>query len=44
MDPKPFKNKNGSIYKKEKIGFIQAKIKLLIWDKMKRVRVLSVTQ
>ena len=39
MDPKPFKNKNGSIYIK-KIGFIWAKIKPPICDKMKCVRAL----
>ena len=37
MDPKPFKNKDGSICEKEKIGFIWARIKLLICDKMKCV-------
>ena len=37
MDPKPFKNRDGSIYEKEKIGFIWAKIKPLIYDEMKRV-------
>ena len=37
MDLEPFKNKDGSIYKKEKIGFIQAKIKPLIYNKIKRV-------
>ena len=37
MDLKPFKNKDNSIYKKEKIKFIQAKIKLAICDKIKRV-------
>ena len=41
MDPKPFKNKNGSIYKKEKIGFIWAKIKLLICNKIKHIKALS---
>ena len=40
MDLEPFKNKNGSIYKKEKIRFIWAKIKPLIYDEMKRIRVL----
>ena len=35
MDLKPFKNKDGSIYKK--IGFIQAGIKLAIYNKIKRV-------
>ena len=33
-------NKDSSIYKKKKIGFIQTKIKLLIQDKMKRMGVL----
>ena len=37
MDLEPFKNKDGSIYKKEKIGFIQAKIKLLIYNKIKYI-------
>jgi len=37
MDPEPFKNKDGSIYKKEKIGFIWAKIKPPIYDKVRRV-------
>ena len=41
MDLEPFKNKDGSIYKKEKIGFIWARIKPLIHDKIKRVEVLS---
>jgi len=41
MDLKPFKNKNGSICKKEKIRFIWARIKLVICDKMKCVRALS---
>ena len=41
MDLKPFKNKNGNIYKKEKIGFIWAKIKLLIHDKIKHMGALS---
>ena len=40
MDPEPYKNKDGSIYKKKKIGFIQAKIKPLIHDEIKRVGVL----
>ena len=40
MDLEPFKNKDGSIYKKEKIRFIQARIKLVIYNKMKRVRAL----
>jgi len=29
IDLEPFKNKDGSIYKKEKIGFIWARIKLI---------------
>ena len=37
MDLEPFKNKDGSVYKKEKIGFIQARIKLAIRDEIKRV-------
>ena len=37
MDLKPFKNRDGSIYKKEKIKFIWARIKLLIYNEMKRV-------
>ena len=37
MDPEPFKNKNSSIYKKEKIGFIWARIKPLIHNKIKHV-------
>ena len=37
MDLEPFKNKNGSICKKEKIKFIQAKIKPLIYNKIRRV-------
>jgi hypothetical protein len=40
MDLKPFKNKDGSIYEKEKIRFIWARIKLLIYDEIKRVGVL----
>jgi len=40
MDLKPFKNKDGNIYKKEKIGFIWARIKLVIYDEMKCVGVL----
>ena len=37
MDLEPFKNKDGSIYKKEKIRFIWARIKLVIRDEIKRV-------
>jgi len=40
MDPEPFKNKDGNIYKKEKIGFIWARIKLIIRNEIKRVRAL----
>ena len=41
MDLEPFKNKDGSIYKKEQIGFIWARIKLLIRNKMRRVGALA---
>jgi len=37
MDLELFKNEDGSIHKKEKIGFIWARIKLAIYDKIKRV-------
>jgi len=37
MDLEPFKNEDGSIYEKEKIGFIWARIKPLICDKVRRV-------
>ena len=37
MDLKPFKNRDGSICKKEKIGFIQARIKPVICDEIKYV-------
>ena len=37
MDLKPFKNKDSSIRKKEKIRFIWARIKLLIYNEMRRV-------
>ena len=37
MDLKPFKNKDGSIRKKEKIKFIWARIKPLICNEMRRV-------
>ena len=37
MDPEPFKNKDSSIYKKEKIRFIWARIKPLICDKIKYI-------
>ena len=41
MDLEPFKNRDGSIREKEKIGFIWARIKPPIRDEMKRVGVLS---
>ena len=41
MDLEPFKNKDGSIYKKEKIRFIWARIKLLIYNKIRRVGALA---
>ena len=41
MDLKPFKNKDSSVYKKEKIGFIWARIKLAIYNEIKRVGALS---
>jgi len=37
MDPKPFKNEDSSICKKEKIRFIWARIKPLIRNKVRRV-------
>ena len=37
MDLEPFKNKDSSVYKKKKNGFIQARIKLAIYNKIKRV-------
>ena len=37
MDLKPFKNKDGSIYKKKKIKFIQARIKLAIYNEIKYI-------
>ena len=40
MDLKSFKNKDGNICKKEKIKFIQARIKLIIYNEIKRVGVL----
>ena len=40
MDLEPFKNKDSSICEKEKIGFIWARIKLLIYNKMKCVEAL----
>jgi len=41
MDLEPFKNKDSSIYKKKKIGFIWARIKLAICNEIKRVGALS---
>ena len=41
MDLEPFKNEDGSVYKKEKIGFIWARIKPIICDEIKRVGALS---
>jgi hypothetical protein len=41
VDLEPFKNKDSSIYKKEKIRFIWARIKLLIYDKIRRVGALA---
>jgi hypothetical protein len=41
VDLEPFKNKDGSIYKKEKIGFIWARIKLLIYNEIRRVGALA---
>ena len=41
MDLEPFKNKDSSIYKKEKIGFIWARIKLLIRNEIRRVGALA---
>ena len=41
MDPEPFKNKDGSIREKEKIGFIWARIKPTIHNEIKRVGALS---
>jgi hypothetical protein len=41
MDPEPFKNEDGSVREKEKIGFIWARIKPAIRDEMKRVGALS---
>ena len=37
MNLKPFKNKDSSIYKKKKIGFIWVKIKLAIYNKIKYI-------
>ena len=41
MDPEPFKNEDGSICKKKKIRFIQARIKPSIYNKIKYIRALS---
>ena len=41
MDLEPFKNKDSSIRKKEKIGFIWARIKSLIYNKIRRVGALA---
>ena len=41
MDLEPFKNEDGSVYKKEKIGFIWARIKLLIHNEIRRVGALA---
>ena len=41
MELEPFKNEDGSVHEKEKIGFIWARIKTLVRDEMKRVGVLS---
>jgi len=41
MDLKPFKNKDSNIREKEKIKFIWAIIKLVIYNKIKRVGALS---
>jgi len=41
MDLKLFKNKDSSIREKEKIGFIWARIKLLIYDEIKYIGALS---
>ena len=37
----PFKNRDSSIYKKKKIGFIWARIKLAIYNKIKRIGALQ---
>jgi hypothetical protein len=41
VDLEPFKNKDSSIRKKEKIRFIWARIKLLICDEIRRVGALA---
>ena len=40
MELEPFKNEDGSVRKKEKIRFIWAKIKILVYNEIKRVGVL----
>ena len=40
IDLEPFKNRDGSIYKKEKIRFIWARIKLVIYNKIKYIEAL----
>ena len=40
MDLEPFKNRDGSVYKKEKIRFIWARIKLVIYNKIKHIEAL----
>ena len=40
MDLELFKNKDGSIRKKEKIKFIWARIKLLIYDEIKHIEII----
>ena len=41
MDLEPFKNKDSSIRKKEKIRFIWARIKPLICNKIRRIEALA---
>jgi hypothetical protein len=41
VDLEPFKNKDSGVYKKEKIRFIWARIKLLIRNKIRRVGALA---
>ena len=41
MDLEPFKNEDGSVYKKEKIRFIWARIKPIIYNEINRVGALS---
>ena len=40
MDLEPFKNRDGSVYKKEKIRFIWARIKLVIYNEIKYIKAL----